>query len=76
MAGCQVLQRQPGFLTLATALVIMFAPDISGERWLFLALLGASVILWAFAALLYAGIPEVAGSTEEAVTPLTRRYDR
>lgn len=53
-----------GFLTLATALVIMFAPDISGERWLFLALLGAGVILWAFAALLYAGIPEVAGSTE------------
>lgn len=53
-----------GLLTLGSALIIMFAPDISGERWLFLGLLGAGVILWTLAALLYAGIPEVAGSTE------------
>lgn len=53
-----------GFLTIGTALVIMFAPEADGDRWLFLLLLGAGVILWIIAALLYAGIPEVKGATQ------------
>lgn len=53
-----------GLLTLLTALVIIFSPEIEGQRWLFLGLLGTGVILWTVASLLYAGIPEVAGSTQ------------
>lgn len=53
-----------GMLTLLTALVIIFSPEVDGQRWLFLTLLGAGVVLWTIAALLYAGIPEVAGATQ------------
>lgn len=52
-----------GLLTLLTAGVIIMTPDVAGERWLFLALLGLAVVLWTLAAALYAAIPEVAGST-------------
>ena len=60
-----------GLLTLGTALVIMFAPDVSGDRWLFLGLLGTGVVLWTAAALLYAAIPEVAGATEGGGNAIT-----
>ncbi|MGM0629576.1 MAG: MFS transporter permease [Pseudomonadota bacterium] len=60
-----------GLLTLLTALVIIFAPEMDGQRPLFVALLGAGVVLWVIAALLYAGIPEVAGATEGGGNALT-----
>jgi len=60
-----------GLLTLLTALVIIFAPDMEGQRSLFIGLLGAGVVLWFVAALLYAGIPEVAGATEGGGNALT-----
>ncbi len=60
-----------GLLTLLTALVIIFAPEMDGQRPLFVALLGAGVVLWVVAALLYAGIPEVAGATEGGGNALT-----
>lgn len=60
-----------GLLTLLTALVIIFAPDMEGQRSLFVGLLGAGVVLWFVAALLYAGIPEVAGATEGGGNALT-----
>jgi len=60
-----------GLLTLFTALVIIFAPDMEGQRSLFVGLLGAGVVLWFVAALLYAGIPEVAGATEGGGNALT-----
>ncbi|WP_417438993.1 MFS transporter [Idiomarina sp.] len=60
-----------GLLTLLTALVIIFAPDMEGQRSLFVGLLGAGVVLWFAAALLYAGIPEVAGATEGGGNALT-----
>ena len=59
-----VAASSAGLLTLLTALVIVFSPEVDGQRWLFLALLGAGVVLWLLAAALYAGIPEVAGATE------------
>ncbi|MGM0907345.1 MAG: MFS transporter [Pseudomonadota bacterium] len=60
-----------GLLTLLTALVIIFAPEMDGQRPLFVALLGTGVVLWVVAALLYAGIPEVAGATEGGGNALT-----
>lgn len=60
-----------GLLTLLTALVIIFAPDMEGQRSLFVGLLGTGVVLWFAAALLYAGIPEVAGATEGGGNALT-----
>ena len=60
-----------GLLTLLTALVIIFAPDMEGQRSLFVGLLGAGVVLWFAAALLYAGIPEVAGATAGGGNALT-----
>ncbi|WP_417436236.1 MFS transporter [Idiomarina abyssalis] len=60
-----------GLLTLLTALVIIFAPEMDGQRPLFVALLGVGVALWVVAALLYAGIPEVAGATEGGGNALT-----
>ncbi|MGM7319646.1 MFS transporter [Idiomarina sp. ST10R2A5] len=60
-----------GLLTLLTALVIIFAPEMDGQRPLFVVLLGAGVVLWVVAALLYAGIPEVAGATEGGGNALT-----
>lgn len=60
-----------GLLTLLTALVIIFAPQMDGQRWLFVSLLGTGVVLWMAAALLYAGIPEVAGATEGGGNALT-----
>ncbi|MCA1767596.1 MAG: MFS transporter permease [Idiomarina sp.] len=60
-----------GLLTLLTALVIIFAPEMNGQRELFVGLLGAGVVLWFVAALLYAGIPEVAGATEGGGNALT-----
>lgn len=60
-----------GLLTLLTALVIIFAPEMDGQRPLFVALLGAGGALWVVAALLYAGIPEVAGATEGGGNALT-----
>ncbi|RUO80019.1 MFS transporter permease [Idiomarina tyrosinivorans] len=53
-----------GLLTLITALVIIFMPDVNGQGWLFATLLTAGAVLWLLAAFSYAGIPEVAGSTE------------
>ncbi|RUO67028.1 MFS transporter [Idiomarina ramblicola] len=60
-----------GLLTLLTALVIIFSPEMEGQRWLFVGLLGAGVVLWLLAAALYAGIPEVAGATEGGGNALT-----
>ncbi|MGM0526282.1 MAG: MFS transporter [Pseudomonadota bacterium] len=60
-----------GLLTLVTAIIIVLSPEVEGQRWLFLILLGAGVLLWTLAALLYAGIPEVAGSTEGGGNAIT-----
>ncbi|MDV6327663.1 MFS transporter [Idiomarina sp. PL1-037] len=60
-----------GLLTLLSAMIIIFAPDMEGQRSLFVGLLGAGVVLWFAAALLYAGIPEVAGATEGGGNALT-----
>lgn len=53
-----------GLLTLLTASVIIFTPEMDGQRGLFIGLLGTGTILWLVAALLYAGIPEVPGATD------------
>ncbi|WP_404400433.1 MFS transporter permease [Idiomarina seosinensis] len=58
-----VAAASAGLLTLLTALVIIYSPPLEADNWLFLLLLGAGVILWTAAALLYAGIPEVSGAT-------------
>lgn len=58
-----------GSLSLVTALVIIFAPEVTnterdGETWIFAVLLGFAAALWLIAALIYARVPEVPGATE------------
>lgn len=58
-----------GFLSLATALVIIFAPEYTnvgqqGDAWLFILLLSFAALLWLVAAAVYASVPEVPGATE------------
>ncbi|OZB04272.1 MAG: MFS transporter permease [Idiomarina sp. 34-48-12] len=58
-----------GFLSLATALVIIFAPEYTnvgqqGDAWLFILLLSFAALLWLVAAAVYANVPEVPGATE------------
>ncbi|RUO24022.1 MFS transporter permease [Aliidiomarina minuta] len=52
-----------GLMTLATALVIILAPDVEGSNLLFVLLLGGAALLWVLAAFSYAMIPEVPGAT-------------
>lgn len=59
-----------GFLSVATALVVLFAPTLlgtsvsEGNTLIFASLLGLAALLWFFAALTYAQVPEVPGATE------------
>ncbi|PWW14124.1 MULTISPECIES: MFS transporter [Pseudidiomarina] len=57
-----------GLLSLLTALVIIWVPQVGSDNqaseWLFAALLGAAALLWLCAALIYAVVPEVPGATE------------
>lgn len=58
-----------GSLSLVTALVIIFAPEVTnterdGEAWVFMVLLSFAAALWLIAALIYARVPEVPGATE------------
>lgn len=58
-----------GSLSLATALVIIFAPQVTdtdrgGDAWIFVVLLGFAAVLWLLAAVIYASVPEVPGATE------------
>ncbi|WP_417666290.1 MFS transporter permease [Pseudidiomarina sp.] len=58
-----------GSLSLVTALVIIFAPEVTnterdGEVWVFVVLLSFAAALWLIAALIYARVPEVPGATE------------
>lgn len=52
-----------GLMTLLTALVIMFSPEVEGSNLLFVALLGGAAVLWLLAAMIYAFVPEVPGAT-------------
>lgn len=52
-----------GAITLLVAATVMFAPMLDVSRSLFALLLGGAALLWLFAALLYAGIPEQPGAT-------------
>ncbi|RUO36765.1 MFS transporter permease [Aliidiomarina shirensis] len=52
-----------GVLTLATAVVIIFAPEVEGSYLLFIALLAGAAVLWLLAAISYARIPETPGAT-------------
>ena len=60
-----------GVLTLATALVIIFAPEVEGSYVLFVFLLLGAALLWFAAAFTYACIPEVAGATEGGGNAIT-----
>ncbi|WP_417659070.1 MFS transporter permease [Pseudidiomarina sp.] len=58
-----------GSLSLVTALVIIFAPEVTnterdGEAWVFVVLLSFAAALWLLAAVIYARVPEVPGATE------------
>ncbi|WP_417683640.1 MFS transporter permease [Pseudidiomarina aquimaris] len=59
-----------GFLSVGTALVVLFAPSLfgttvsEGNTIVFVGLLGVAAVLWFAAALTYAQVPEVPGATE------------
>ena len=59
-----------GFLSVGTALVVLFAPSLfgttvsEGNTLVFVGLLGVAAVLWFAAALTYAQVPEVPGATE------------
>jgi len=58
-----------GAVTLAVAVLLLLAPGLAGEgaegdAGLFAGILGLAALLWLFAAVVYAGVPEVPGSTE------------
>lgn len=59
-----------GFLSVVTALVVLFAPTLfgssvsDGNTLIFAGLLGTAAMLWFIAALTYAQVPEVPGATE------------
>lgn len=52
-----------GLMTLLTALVIIFTPDMDGSNALFVALLSGAALLWFISAVVYAVIPETPGAT-------------
>ncbi|RUO39528.1 MFS transporter permease [Pseudidiomarina aestuarii] len=67
-----------GFLSVLTAGVILFSPQVfdeqwlaTGSPWLFAGLLGFAAILWVVAALVYAQVPEVPGATSGGGNALT-----
>ncbi|RUO53585.1 MFS transporter permease [Pseudidiomarina homiensis] len=59
-----------GFLSVGTALVVLFAPTLlgsavsNGNVVIFAGLLGIAAVLWFAAAMTYAQVPEVPGATE------------
>ncbi|RUO20266.1 MFS transporter permease [Aliidiomarina haloalkalitolerans] len=60
-----------GFMTLATATLILFAPDVEGSLILFIGLFSAAAVLWLLAAISYARIPEVPGATSGGGNAIT-----
>lgn len=60
-----------GFMTLATALLIIFAPEVEGSLGLFVLLLGGAGVLWLIAAWSFALLPEVPGATEGGGNAIT-----
>lgn len=60
-----------GLMTLLTALIVIFAPDVEGSNLLFVALLGGSAVLWILAAIVYAFVPEVPGATSGGGNAIT-----
>lgn len=67
-----------GVMTLATALIIIFAPEVDGTTGMFVALLGGAGILWLIAAFAYGLIPEVPGATSgggNAITEAIKSLD-
>lgn len=60
-----------GLMTLLTALVVMFTPDIEGSNLLFVLLLGGGCVLWVLAAIIYSGVPEVPGATSGGGNAIT-----
>lgn len=60
-----------GVMTLLTALVIIFTPDVDGSNILFVSLLGGAALLWFAAAVVYALVPEAKGSTEGGGNAIT-----
>ncbi|MCH8500895.1 MAG: MFS transporter permease [Aliidiomarina sp.] len=60
-----------GFMTLATAALIMFAPEVDGSLNLFIALFTGAAFLWLFAAVSYARIPETPGATSGGGNAIT-----
>ncbi|WP_258808209.1 MFS transporter permease [Pseudidiomarina sp. CB1] len=59
-----------GFLSVITALVVLFSPTLfgasvtEGNTLIFASLLGVAAMLWLVAAITYAQVPEVPGATE------------
>lgn len=59
-----------GFLSVITALVVLFSPTLfgasvtEGNTLIFASLLGVAAMLWFVAAITYAQVPEVPGATE------------
>lgn len=60
-----------GLMTLLTAVVIILSPDVAGSNLLFVALFGGGALLWLLAALIYAWVPEVPGSTSGGGNAIT-----
>ncbi|RUO34186.1 MFS transporter [Aliidiomarina sanyensis] len=60
-----------GFMTLATALLIIFAPQVDGTTGMFVFLLGGAALLWLAAAWTFAAVPEVPGATSGGGNAIT-----
>ena len=60
-----------GLMTLLTAIVLILSPDVEGSHRLFVALFGGGALLWLLAALVYAWVPEVPGSTSGGGNAMT-----
>ncbi|WP_194756761.1 MFS transporter [Aliidiomarina indica] len=60
-----------GFMTLATALLIIFAPEVEGTMGLFVLLFGGAGMLWLVAAWSFALLPEVPGATQGGGNAIT-----
>lgn len=60
-----------GLMTLLTALVIIFSPEVDGSNAMFVLLLGGAALLWIAAAVVYAWVPEVPGATSGGGNAIT-----
>ncbi|MCC5854219.1 MAG: MFS transporter [Idiomarina sp.] len=63
-----------GFMTLVTALLIIWVPQVEGSSWVFAGLLLGAASLWSIAAVAYAAIPEAQGATEGGANAIEEAF--